>query len=107
MHTRSNVPAATSATLRGMPPGAPYDVVLSSAARRQLRKLPRHLQQLAGERLDQLRDDPRGKPWVRNLVNHHAEYRAVLRDGYRIVFDINDDDRQVLVAGITKHDDAY
>lgn len=87
-----------------MVPGSRYDVVITSRAERQIRKLPLQVQPDVIARTRELADDPRGHQ-VKKLVGR-PEWRAVIGD-YRIVFVIDDDAHQVVVTVVAHRREVY
>ena len=79
---------------------APYRVVVSPAARRDLRKLPPDLQDAIRPLLLRLQDDPR-PPGCRKLHGQEDTFR-VRAGGYRIVYDVYDEERLVEVLRVLR-----
>lgn len=83
-----------------------YTVEVSSAARRQLRKLDRQTQRKVADRIESLREDPRPSGAVKLTDVSPPVYRV--REGqYRILYTIEDDQLIVLVVRIAHRSEAY
>ncbi len=79
---------------------------MSGAARRQLRKLDRQVQQKVIARLESLAEDPRPDGVVKLTDVTPPAYRV--REGqYRILYLIEDDELIVLVVRIAHRSEAY
>ena len=80
-----------------------YTVSLAHAAARDVRKLPRTVQQTLAPKLEALADEPRPRGAIK-LSGETDTYR--LRVGnYRVLDDINDAEIVVLVLRIRKRDE--
>ncbi len=83
-----------------------YTIKMSSAARRQLRKLDRPTQRRVAQRINGLADDPRPSGVVKLTDVTPPVYRV--REGqYRILYNINDNQLIVLVLRISHRSEAY
>jgi len=82
-----------------------YEVVVEAAAAKGLRKLPKDvIERIAGE-LRNLREDPRG-PGSKKIVGSERFYRIRVGD-YRIVFEVEDESKRVIVMAIGHRKDVY
>jgi len=81
-----------------------YSIEFTSAALRELRKLPRHAQDQIGPVIDALADNPRPSGVVK--MEDAATYRVRSGD-YRIIYTIEDAALIVLVVKIANRRDAY
>lgn len=82
-----------------------YTVQLAPAAKRQLRKLDRSIQERVVRRLDKLGRDPR-PPGVEKLEGDESTYRIRIGE-YRIVYDIHDKALIVLVLKVGHRREIY
>lgn len=82
-----------------------YDVRLKPSVERAFRKLPAEIQRRIGSRLDQLANNPRPSGSEKLAGVEHL-YRIRVGD-YRVVYEISDDDRVVLVVTIGHRSDVY
>ena len=82
-----------------------YTVQLAPAAKRQLRKLDRSIQERVVRRLDKLGQDPR-PPGVEKLEGDESTYRIRIGE-YRIVYDIHDKVLIVLVLKVGHRREIY
>ena len=83
-----------------------YEVVFSASAMRDLRRLPEKIATAAVEFIyGGLIDNPRrvGRELQLDLVGHHSARRG----DYRIIDQINDQLRQILVVTIDHRADSY
>ena len=83
-----------------------YTIEMSSAARRQLRKLDRPTQHKVAQRINSLADDPR-PPGVVKLTDVTPPAYRVREGQYRILYTINDKQLIVLVVRISHRSEAY
>ena len=82
-----------------------YTVDLVRAARRELQRLPASVVQRIVTALRELENDPRPRGSLK-LEGTEATYR--IRVGrYRIIYDVDDRSRSVLVSRIRHRKDAY
>lgn len=82
-----------------------YTILLDSAAKRQLRKLPQPVSEKLDEAVRSLASDPRPSGCVK-LENTKNSYR--IRVGsYRIVYTVDDSDRIVKVVEAGNRRDMY
>ncbi len=82
-----------------------YKVVLVASAAKEFRSLPSVLQQRISVAIDGLAEDPR--PYgVRKLAGHERLYRIRVGD-YRIVYEIDDEERVVCITRIRHRREAY
>ena len=83
-----------------------FEVVLAPAARRQLKKLDRPIQERLYRRLKRLETNPRPKTVVQLQGTADTFYRV--REGdHRIIYTIEDDRLIVLVVRIAHRSTAY
>jgi mRNA interferase RelE/StbE len=82
-----------------------YAVIIEDAAARAIRKLPRSLQTRIIARANALADDPR-PPGCVKLVGHADLYRIRVSD-YRIVYQIQDPRRSVVVLIVAHRREVY
>ena len=82
-----------------------YSVLYTTAAARQLRRLPREISQSIGETVEALTHTPRTLQ-TEKLAGHPNTYR--LRVGrYRILYTIEDQIRRVVIYRIAHRREAY
>jgi mRNA interferase RelE/StbE len=82
-----------------------FEVRLKPLARRAFPKLPREVQRRLASRLDALSVDPR-PPGSEKLAGEERFYRVRVGD-FRVVYQINDRARLVLIAAIGHRSDVY
>jgi mRNA interferase RelE/StbE len=82
-----------------------YRVALTNAAKRDLRHFIPNLQQRVAIRLQALKDTPRPAGAVK-LRDRENEWRIRVGD-YRIIYQIDDDERLVTVLRISHRREAY
>jgi len=82
-----------------------YSVELAPAAKRQMRKLDRAIQERIIRRLEALGKDPR-PPGVEKLEGVESTYRVRLGE-YRIVYEIQDKILVVLVLKVGHRKEVY
>lgn len=82
-----------------------YAVEITPAAKRQIRKLERPVQERIVRRLDALADDPR-PPGVEKLEGDQTIYRVRVGE-YRIVYEIRDKVLVVLVLKVGHRREVY
>ena len=82
-----------------------YTVELTPAAKRQLRKLDRSIQERVVRRLDKLEKDPR-PPGVEKMEGDESIYRIRMGE-YRIVYEIQDKVLVVLVLKVGHRREVY
>jgi mRNA interferase RelE/StbE len=83
----------------------PYTVQLAPAAKRQLRKLDRSIQERVIRRLDKLKKDPR-PPGVEKMEGDESTYRIRMGE-YRIVYEIQNKVLVVLVLKVGHRREVY
>ena len=82
-----------------------YTLEIEPRARRQIRALPRDVQQRITEALAQLAEQPR-PPNAKRLIGHDHTYR--LRLGrYRILYEVEDRIRVILVIEVGHRREVY
>lgn len=82
-----------------------YTVQLAPAAKRQLRKLDRSIQERVVRGLDKLEKDPR-PPGVEKMEGDESTYRIRMGE-YRIVYEIRDKVLVVLVLKVGHRREIY
>jgi mRNA interferase RelE/StbE len=82
-----------------------YQISVSTAAERQLLKLPGNIQQRIEPAIDQLANDPR-PPGCVKLAGEDGLWRIRVGD-YRIVYTVKDKQLIVLVVRIAHRRDVY
>ena len=83
----------------------PYSILLRPAAARDLRALPGNKRSRIEKAIERLRNDPR-PPGARKLMGVNNEWR--LRVGeYRVLYVVNDSERQVVIARVAHRREAY
>ena len=82
-----------------------YTVQLAPAAKRQLRKLDRSIQDRVVRRLEKLEKDPR-PPRVEKMEGDESTYRIRMGE-YRIVYEIRDKVLVVLVLKVGHRREVY
>jgi mRNA interferase RelE/StbE len=85
--------------------GRRYEVIIEDSAARTIRKLPRDIQSRVVEKLESLADNPRPPGHVK-LSGPQDLYRVRVGN-YRIVYQIGDDRRVVIVLVVAHRRDAY
>ena len=82
-----------------------YEVRLKPAALRDLKRLPKDARRRALEKIESLAAAPR-PPGARKLLAAGDLYRVRVGD-YRILYEVQDGERRVLVARVRDRKDAY
>ena len=82
-----------------------YQVEITPAAKRQIKKLIAPIQLAIVERLEQLAGDPR-PPGVLKMQGEESLYRIRVGD-YRIIYEIQDRTLLVVVAKVGHRGDVY
>jgi mRNA interferase RelE/StbE len=83
----------------------PYSVCFKASVEKDLRRIPATARDRCLERIDLLRGDPRPRG-VTRLTGSDRTYR--LRVGaYRVVYQIDDDERVLVVEYVRHRKDAY
>lgn len=82
-----------------------YKVELKHTAQKQIRKLPLDILNRVREYIDMLVDNPRpiGAEKLKGFSNH---YRIRVRS-YRMVYDISDSEKKIIVVEIADRKDVY
>lgn len=85
---------------------AAYSLLISKRAERGLEKIrDKSLLRRIAEKIDALQHDPR-PPGVRKLMGSDMDYRVRIGD-YRVVYQIDDRARTVLICGVGDRKDIY
>jgi mRNA interferase RelE/StbE len=82
-----------------------YALELARSAGRELQRLPAHAITLIARAIDRLQTDPRPRG-NQKLVGSESTYRIRVGD-YRVIYEIEDAARTVLVTRIRHRKDAY
>ena len=82
-----------------------YSILIRPAAVRDLKALPSDARSRIEKAIDRLVDDPR-PPGSRKLVGVDDEWRLRVGD-YRVLYLVNDSQRQVVVARVAHRREAY
>ena len=82
-----------------------YQIEISSAAQRQVKKLPRDIQADIILAIEALASDPR-PDGVKKLKGEEKAYRIRVKD-YRILYDIQDDLLLVIVVAVGHRREVY
>lgn len=82
-----------------------YQVEIAPAAKRQIKKLVKPIQELIIQRLEQLADNPR-PPGVLKMEGEENLYRVRIGD-YRIIYQIQDRVLLVVVVKVGHRGDVY
>ncbi len=82
-----------------------YEILLARQAERDLRRLPAEIFQRVVRDLKELTQNPR-PPGCRKLTGSQNDYRVRVGD-YRILYEINDEDRKVQVLRVGHRRDVY
>lgn len=82
-----------------------YEIELTAAARRDLKRLPRDILERIDACLRALAEDPK-QPGVVKLAGEDCLYRRRVGD-YRIIFQRRDEERLLVIARIRHRKDAY
>ena len=83
----------------------PYAVVVTTAARRQLRSLPRNVQERVASAIESLPVTPRPEG-CQKLTGREQQYR--LRVGaYRLIYSVSDNDEVVTLLTIAHRREVY
>ena len=82
-----------------------YFVALLPAARRDLKRLPTEVHQRIVAAVSKLEENPR-PPGSKKLVGSENEWRLRVGD-YRVLYAVEDADRQVLIARVAHRREAY
>jgi len=83
----------------------PYEVKISPAARRKIKRLPREVQAQFAEVALSLRDNPR-PPGSKKLKIRPGRYRLRFGD-YRIVYQVDDANQSVIVLIVGHRKEVY
>ncbi|HLX38296.1 MAG TPA: type II toxin-antitoxin system RelE/ParE family toxin [Candidatus Binataceae bacterium] len=83
----------------------PYAIVLDNAAEREFIKLDGSVKPRIAEGIDKLAGDPRPQGY-KKIVGEESQYRIRVGD-YRIIYEISDATKSVLVKVIRHRKDAY
>jgi mRNA interferase RelE/StbE len=85
----------------------PYDVTLEARALKRLRKLPKDIIADAAKALKGLRENPRPRG-CRKIRGKDNAWRIVLREDYRVLYQVFDDQQRVLVYDVGRREkDTY
>jgi len=82
-----------------------YSVEIAPAAKRQIKKLSKDIQQLVIERLEQLAEIPR-PPGVLKMEGEESLYRIRVGD-YRIIYEIQDRVLLIVVVKVGHRSSVY
>jgi mRNA interferase RelE/StbE len=82
-----------------------YEVIVESTAAKGLRKLPKDVIERVARELRGLGEDPR-RQGSRKIVGSSDAYRIRVGD-YRIVYEVEDESRRVIVMAIGHRKDVY
>lgn len=82
-----------------------YQVEITPAAKRQIKKLVKQTQELIIQRLEQLADNPR-PPGVLKMEGEENLYRVRVGD-YRIIYEIQDRVLLIVVVKVGHRGDIY
>ena len=82
-----------------------YSIELAASARREYQSLSKNLQPRIRAEIDSLSENPR-PPGVRKVQMTSGGYRIRV-DDYRIIYEIDDSARRVLILHIRHRSDAY
>ncbi len=83
----------------------PYTIFITSAARKDIRKISQPIRSRIDNRIVELADNPR-PAGVKKLVQQDELYRVRVGD-YRIIYQINDAVRKVFIARVRHRREAY
>ena len=84
---------------------SPYEVQISPAARRDLKKLSANIRQRIIAKIDELAEDPRPYGYTR-LRSNDVRYRVRVGD-YRIIYKVFDEVLVVLVLDVGDRKEIY
>ncbi|HEY9782010.1 MAG TPA: type II toxin-antitoxin system RelE/ParE family toxin [Leptolyngbyaceae cyanobacterium] len=82
-----------------------YEVEITPAAKRQIKKLTKSIQQLIVERLEELVDNPR-PPGIVKMEGEENLYRVRVGD-YRIIYEIQDSVLLIVVVKVGHRGNVY
>lgn len=82
-----------------------YSIEFARAVRRELERLPTKVVDRVMRAVRRLRDNPRPRG-CRKLTGDEATYRIRIGD-YRVVYEIGDETRSILVTRVRHRKDAY
>jgi mRNA interferase RelE/StbE len=82
-----------------------YEVVIQESASKALRKLDEQVRRRVAAAVDALADDPR-PPGIKAVAGEHGSYRIRVGD-WRVLYEVDDERRQVLVAKIAHRSTVY
>jgi mRNA interferase RelE/StbE len=82
-----------------------YQIEFAPAAKRQIKKLPKKIQNLIIVRAEKLQINPRPSG-VKKLVGQHSLYRIAL-GAYRIIYKVDDNVLLVLIVKVGNRKDIY
>jgi mRNA interferase RelE/StbE len=80
-----------------------YEVLIAASADKELADMQKILRQRIIEKFDEISEDPRGKD---SKKLDEAIYRVRVGD-YRIVYNVNDEERKVVVTRIRHRREVY
>jgi mRNA interferase RelE/StbE len=83
-----------------------YQVTLTKAAARELRKLPVEAQRRIATVFNQLSAEPR-PPGVEKLTDQGEDFYRVRTGNYRVIYQINDKELVVLIVSVGDRKDIY
>ena len=84
-----------------------YTVEITSVARRQIRRLPRSIQDRIISRLYALADNPRPQGVVKVKGRRRSDEYRIRVGNYRVIYQINDDILVVLIVRVANRREAY
>lgn len=84
---------------------ASYKIALKRSVEKDLRGLSRKTILRVLKRIEQLKEDPRPRQ-SKKLTGAERLYRVRARD-YRVIYEINDKERQIIIIYVRHRRDAY
>lgn len=82
-----------------------YSIVISKSVQKQINNLPSEIQKRIFEKIQSLKDNPRPDGIIK-LKNCDREYRVRVGN-YRVRYEINDEDRIILLLQCKHRKDIY
>jgi mRNA interferase RelE/StbE len=83
-----------------------YRVEILAAARRTLRRLQPLTRGRLSDAIEELADDPRPHG-MKQLVGYAQRTYRIRVSGYRVLYEVHDDEMLIIVVSVAKRDDAY
>jgi len=82
-----------------------YDIRIKPSAIKEIERLQPEIKNRIKSKIEKLKEEPRPSG-VRKLSDYEDIYRIRIGD-YRVIFQINDQDRFIRILAVRKRDEAY